>query len=156
MKKFTPDQQLIFDAESSKLRWFLLPSEAKQYLLGELITKIKDPVFLIRKEYSPFNMNSTNDNNSIFNTPVISQIDENSNIFNEIISNTDSVIAEKANKDEFQNEKQQCCLLRVESRSCTSVLPSNERKGKWHSPPTRIFNPFLKVCISFYFYIYTS
>ncbi|CAL1261747.1 unnamed protein product, partial [Larinioides sclopetarius] len=32
MRKFSTDQKLIFDAESSELRWFLLPKEATQYI----------------------------------------------------------------------------------------------------------------------------
>ncbi|KAG8181059.1 hypothetical protein JTE90_014772 [Oedothorax gibbosus] len=49
-REFTTDQKLMFDAESSDLRWFLLPSEAIHYISVEEI-QIKDPVFVVRTRF---------------------------------------------------------------------------------------------------------
>ncbi|XP_055926526.1 uncharacterized protein LOC129958245 isoform X2 [Argiope bruennichi] len=145
-KKFTPDQELIFDDESSELRWFLLPSEAKRYILGESV-KIKKTVFTVRN--SPRNSNICTLNENDFSDPSIwrSSGDVNCN-FTEC-STAGSVFAISLNKNAngLELPDQTCSIMKR-----TAVFHKELSSGvfcKWHSPPTIIFRPFLKAVNQF-------
>lgn len=134
-RKFTPDQKLIFDSDSSNLRWFLLPSEAKQYILGEKV-EIKSPVFSIRGsnfQCTPL-LHSSNEND--FSKTCIEKQDVNCNFQGDNISR-------------IKNENNIACNLSCFASkgniySDTNIVMDTP-KCKWHSPPTIIFKPFLKV-----------
>lgn len=135
-RKFTPDQQLIFDSDSSNLRWFLLPSEAKQYILGEVV-EIKKPVYTIRGsnfQCTPM-LNSSNEND--FSKSYIENQDVNCNFQDD-------------NKSPIKNENNitSCnlsCFASKETLCNDKNIVMDTQKCKWYSPPTIIFKPFLKV-----------
>ncbi|KAG8181065.1 hypothetical protein JTE90_014777 [Oedothorax gibbosus] len=138
-RKFTPDQKLIFDAESSDLRWFLLPSEAKQYITGEEI-QIKDPVFVVRSLNWQCTLRDHSSNIKAFSETHMENQDVNCNFQENVLC--------------VQNENNitSCNLPCFTSRRSINNDPKivmDVQKCKWHSPPTIIFKPFLKAVNQF-------
>ncbi|KFM83414.1 tRNA 2-thiocytidine biosynthesis protein TtcA, partial [Stegodyphus mimosarum] len=138
LRKFTADQHLMFDGDSSCIRWFLLPSEAKRYLLGELQNPIKNPVFLIRSGRGLHPNENFNQMPEIFN-----------NIEDENGNNTDlnvTPVTENVN-----------CTSKIKGNNCALLSPNLKRivhldliRCRWKSPPASIFRPFLKALEAFH------
>ncbi|XP_054721621.1 uncharacterized protein LOC129231354 [Uloborus diversus] len=148
-KKFTPDQQLVFDTEASEIRWFLLPSEATQYLTGSQVKPIKNPVFVVRTAKQIPHAYLNGSSNGTLDSP-LKLVDENCNVQdgNVVCPERDRLCLE----EEINNnqERQITCSLRnklvISNPSETSEAL---RKCKWFSPPGCIFRPFLKAVNEF-------
>ncbi|CAL1261750.1 unnamed protein product [Larinioides sclopetarius] len=146
MRKFTPDQQLIFDAESSELRWFLLPSEAKQYILGENV-KVRKSVFTVRNSSRDSNRCEVNENNLSNSSTTNSVGDVNCNFAECKSAVTMDAVSLNRNINSSNFSNQSCPIIKR-----TAILQKNLSTGafcKWHSPPTIIFKPFLKAVSQF-------
>ncbi|GFT92228.1 tRNA-cytidine(32) 2-sulfurtransferase, partial [Nephila pilipes] len=140
-KKFTPDQQLIFDAESSDLRWFLLPSEAKQYIFDENV-ETKKAVFTVRNSFKDSHSNLINENNILHTVTFNSAQDVNCNFADSGSFFSEDIIP--VNKT--SNCCEMTCLLTKENVPVIRQenAMSNAQLCKWYSPSSIIFKPFLK------------
>lgn len=143
-KKFTPDQQLIFDAESSDLRWFLLPSEAKQYIFDENV-EVKKPVFTVRGSLKDCHSNFINENDILHTNVSNSTQDVNCNfsVSENFITGKEIIPVSKTTTSDCCEMN---CLLTKENMSI--ILQENTLLNaqlcRWYSPPSKIFKPFLK------------
>ncbi|GIZ00747.1 hypothetical protein CEXT_38281 [Caerostris extrusa] len=138
-KKFTPDQQLIFDADSSDLRWFLLPSEAKQYILGENVSRRKS-IFIARSSCNMDLMNQNEENNlaqSSIQNPIQ---DMNCNVIESTGVSLDGIISSQRQISEYCNLS--CPVINENKLALHRDILANAGKCKWYPPPTIIFKPF--------------
>ncbi|GFU72462.1 tRNA-cytidine(32) 2-sulfurtransferase [Trichonephila clavipes] len=147
-KKFTPDQQLIFDAESSDIRWFLLPSEAKQYIFDEN-TGMKKTVFTVRNSLKNSHSDFVNGNTFLHTDMLNPMQDVNCNFAeSENIISVEGIIP--VGKTTTFGCCERTCPLKKEN---ISILPesalSSVQLCRWYSPPSIIFKPFLKAVSQF-------
>ncbi|GIY08997.1 tRNA-cytidine(32) 2-sulfurtransferase [Caerostris darwini] len=145
-KKFTPDQQLIFDADSSDLRWFLLPSEAKQYILGENVSRRKS-VFIARSSCNMDLLNQNEENNLAQSSIQNPAQDMNCNVIESTGVSLDGIISSQRQISEYCNLS--CPVINENKLALHRDILANAGKCKWHPPPTIIFKPFLKAVSQF-------
>ncbi|XP_015929072.1 uncharacterized protein [Parasteatoda tepidariorum] len=141
-RKFTPDQQLMFDSESSSLKWFLLPSEAKQYMIGEIMKHIKKPVFVVRNTAKVLQKETLDVNKINNNCDHLNEQDENCNFNSCLRTEERSCISQSELEHNNNSCSLSCFIAKSSNLNQNNIL--NSRKCKWYSPPTAIFKPFLK------------
>lgn len=165
------DQELVFDAEASKVRWFLLPNEAQEYLLGERSSQIKELPFAVRETATSDLLNCEQDVllqlKSIENETSAENVNGdveylNQNLAGEMEDSTSqlqtqiySSIRNGKISVPLEAKVPDAKVMCMNDMKCAlpklNVLPSRAFEGrcKWYPPPTKIFKPFLKAVEEF-------
>lgn len=166
------DQEVMFDDDAAKLRWFLLPSEAKSFLLEDIRQTKKNIPFCPPNHFTVENNNDIKSNWELKGLPFTyydnekdisiskeytlnlrknEKLQSQTNIID--IANDDCFPKTNENKEPNKgNETEKCVLNNTCCRNRITKLekyPKIKTKHLWHSPPKSIFKPFLKAILEF-------